>query len=67
MLHKALDSLLTEMDMVRKGFGNKPLKDLTMERKRVENLKSLLMKIGDESILFFLSKFSLKALSKSWV
>ena len=22
------------MDMVRKGFGNKPLKDLTMERKR---------------------------------
>ena len=59
------------MDMVRKGFGNKPLKDLTMERKRVENLKSLLMKIGDESILFFsrvsLSKFSLEAFSKSWV
>ena len=27
---------LTEMDMVRKGFGNEPLKDLTMERKRVE-------------------------------
>ena len=23
------------MGMVRKGFGNKPLKDLTMERKRV--------------------------------
>ena len=71
MLHKAPDSLLTEMDMVRKGFGNKPLKDLTMERKRVENLKSLLMKIGDESILFFsrvsLSKFSLEAFSKSWV
>ena len=59
------------MDMVRKGFGNKPLKDLTMERKRVENLKSLLMKIEDESILFFsrvsLSKFSLETLSKSWV
>ena len=59
------------MDMVRKGFGNKPLKDLTMERKRVENLKSLLMKIGDESILFFsrisLSKFSLEALFLSWI
>ena len=59
------------MDMVRKGFGNKPLKDLTMERKRVENLKSLLMKIGDESILFFsrvsLSKFSLESLFLSWV
>ena len=24
------------MDMVRKGFGNEPLKDLTIERKRVE-------------------------------
>ena len=52
--------------MVRKGFGNKPLKDLKMERKRVEELKSLLMKIGDESILFFsrvsLSKFSLETL-----
>ena len=57
--------------MVRKGFGNKPLKDLKMERKRVEELKSLLMKIGDESILFFsrvsLSKFSLEALFLSWV
>ena len=36
--------------MVRKCFGNKPLKDLTMEKKRVEefeelrNLKSLLGK-----------------------
>ena len=36
--------------MVRKGFGNEPLKGLTMERKRVEefkesrNLKSLLGK-----------------------
>ena len=47
------------MDMVRKGFGNKPLKDLTMDRGReLRNLKSLLMKIGDESILFF-SKVSL--------
>ena len=37
----------------------------------MRNLKSLLMKIGDESILFFsrvsLSKFSLEALFLSWV
>ena len=31
------------MDMVRKGFGNKPLKDLTMERKRVEEFEESLM------------------------
>ena len=29
------NGLLTDMGMVRKGFGNVPLKDLTMERKRV--------------------------------
>ena len=59
------------MGMVSKGFNNVPLKDLTMEKKRVEELKSLYIKIVDESILFFskvsLSKFSLEALSKSWV
>ena len=60
------------MDMVRKGFGNKPLKDLTMDRGReLRNLKSLLMKIWDKSILFFsrvsLSKFFLEALVFSWV
>ena len=27
------------MDMVRKGFGNKPLKDLTIERKSFEEFK----------------------------
>ena len=27
------------MDMVRKDFGNKPLKDLTIERKRVEEFE----------------------------
>ena len=52
--------------MMRKGFGNEPLKDVTMERVRVKELKSLYMKIVDESILFFsrvfLSKFSLEAL-----
>ena len=31
------------MDMVRKGFGKKPLKDLTMERKRVEEFEESLM------------------------
>ena len=28
------NGLLTDMGMVRKGFGNVPLKDVTMERKR---------------------------------
>ena len=45
-----------------KMFGNKPFNDLTM----VRNLKSLLMKIGDESIFFslgFLSQNSLWKLS----
>ena len=30
------------MDMMRKGFGNKPFKDLTMERKRVEEFEESL-------------------------
>ena len=30
------------MGMVRKGFGNVPLKDLTMERKRVEEFEKSL-------------------------
>ena len=42
LLPKAPNSPLTEMDMVRKGFGNKPLKDLTMERKRVEEFEESL-------------------------
>ena len=36
------NSLLTDIGMVRKGFGNVPLKDLTMERKRVEEFKESL-------------------------
>ena len=32
------------MDMVRKSFGNKPFKDLTMERKRVEEFEESLNK-----------------------
>ena len=30
------------MDMVRKGFGNEPLKNFTMERKRVEEFEESL-------------------------
>ena len=33
---------LTGMDMVRKGFGNEPLKGLTMERKKVEEFEESL-------------------------
>ena len=42
MLTKAPNDPLTEMDMVRKGFGIEPLKDFTMERKRVEKFKESL-------------------------
>ena len=52
-------------------MANVPLKDVTMERVRVKEFGETKMKIVDESILFFsrvsLSKFSLEALSKSWV
>ena len=34
--------LFTDMSMVRKGFGNVPLKDLIMERKRVEKFEESL-------------------------
>ena len=30
------------MDMVREGFGNEPLKDSTMERKKVEEFEESL-------------------------
>ena len=33
---QAPNSLLTNVGMVRKGFGNEPLKDITMERVRVK-------------------------------
>ena len=36
------NGLFTDMGMVRKGFGNVPLKDLTMERKRVEEFEKSL-------------------------
>ena len=36
------NDLLTDMGMVRKGFGNVPLKDLAMERKTVEEFEESL-------------------------
>ena len=36
------NGLLTDMGIVRKGFDNVPLKDLTMERKRVEEVEESL-------------------------
>ena len=36
------NGLLTDMGMVRKGFGNIPLKDVTMKRKRVEEFEESL-------------------------
>ena len=39
---KVLNNPLTEMDMVRKSFGNKPLKDLTMKMKKVEEFEESL-------------------------
>ena len=36
------NGLLTNMDMVRKGFRNVPLKDLIMERKRLEEFEKSL-------------------------
>ena len=42
MLPKAPNNHFIEMDMVRKGFGNEPFKDLTMERKIVEEFEESL-------------------------
>ena len=57
------------MGTVRKVLVNEPLKDVTMERLRVEEFEESLYKVVDESILFFsrvsLSKFSLEALNIS--
>ena len=36
------NDILTDMGMVKKGFGNVPLKDLTMERKRVKEFEESL-------------------------
>ena len=42
------------MGMVSKGFGNVLLKDLTMERKRVEEFEESLCEVCDRVNLIFL-------------
>ena len=44
MLPKAPKSLLTDMGMVRKVLTNEPLKDVTIERVRVEEFEDSLCK-----------------------
>ena len=39
---QAPNGLLTDVGMVRKGFGNEPLKDVTMERVKVKEFKESL-------------------------
>ena len=39
---QAPNDLLTDVGMVRKGFGNEPFKDVTMERIRVEKFEESL-------------------------
>ena len=36
------NGLLTDVGMVRKGFGNEPLKEVIMERMRVEKFEEFL-------------------------
>ena len=64
---QAPNDLFTDMGMVRKGFGNEPLKDVTMERMRVEKFEeSLCEDCGWVNLVFslgFLSQYSLWKLS----
>ena len=39
---QAPNDFLTDVGMVRKGFGNKSLKDVTMERMRIEEFEESL-------------------------
>ena len=43
LLPETPNSPIIEMDMVRESFGKRPLKDLTMEGKRVEEFEESLM------------------------
>ena len=58
------NGLLTDMGIMRKDFGNIPLKDLTMERKRVEEFEESLCVDCGWLNLVFLWGFSLNILSK---
>ena len=42
MLSDLPNDLLTDVGMVRKSFGNEPLKDVIMERVRVEEFEESL-------------------------
>ena len=59
------------MGMVRKVLANESLKDVTIERVRVEEFEESLSKDCKWVNLVFsrvsLSKFSLEALTESWV
>ena len=41
---QAPNGILTDVGMVRKGFGNEPLKNITMESVKVEEFKESLCK-----------------------
>ena len=50
---QALNGLLTDVGMVRKGFDNEPLKDVIMERVRVDEFEGSLCKdCGWVSLVF---------------
>ena len=42
LLPKAPNNLFTDIGMMRKGIGNVPLKDLSMETKKVEEFEESL-------------------------
>ena len=51
---QAPNSLLIDVSMVRKGFGNEPLKDVTMEKVRIEEFEESLCKNCEWVNLVFL-------------
>ena len=53
------------MNMVKKSFGDKPLKDLTMERKIIEEFEESFNEDWGWINLVFLWGFSLKIFSRS--
>ena len=53
LLSKAPNGLLTDVGMLRKGFGNESPKDVTMERMRVEEFEeSLCEDCGRVNLVF---------------
>ena len=51
---QAPNGFLTDVGMVRKGFGNVPLKDVTMERVRIEEFEESLCEEWEWVNLVFL-------------